>query len=57
MNKGFTLVEIILYVTLLSILLLGIFSVLISSIQSKNIKDHFTDSDYLLLISNFHDQE
>lgn len=56
MNKGFTLVEIILYIALLSILIMGIFSTLISAIQLGDSNNYFTDSDYLLLISNFHDQ-
>lgn len=55
MNKGFSLMEIILYISLLSILIIGISSTIISTIQSKESVKPFSESDYLLLISNFHE--
>ncbi len=55
LNLGFSLIEIILYVSLLSLMMLGIFSTLISSIQLKNLAKTISDEDYKLLVSNFHE--
>ncbi len=53
MNRGFSLIEIIVYMGLLSLLILGIFSTTTSPIYDK---PQFQESDYELLIKNFHEE-
>ncbi len=53
MNKGFSLIETIVYVSLLAIIIIGVFSSLMSSIYTK--KPLITKDDYELLIENFHE--
>ena len=55
-SKGFSLIEIILYITLLSFIILGIFSLLFSHIQSSINKPVFSDEDYKLLNENLYDK-
>jgi hypothetical protein len=55
MNKGLTLIETILYITLLSIMISGIFSSLYSFLQSKINGEGISKSDYELLMTNFHE--
>lgn len=54
MNKGFSLIEIIIYISLLSILLLGVFSSVMSLTYIK--KPQINQSDYELLIENYHEK-
>lgn len=54
MNKGFSLIETILYVSLLSLILVGIFSSILSYMHSKEVTTPFSEEDYQLLISNYH---
>ena len=56
MKKGFTLIETLLYVTLLSFIMLGIFSSLFSYLHFGLTRSEIKDSDYLLLIKNFHEK-
>lgn len=56
MNKGFSLLEIIVYITLSSILMIGVFSSVFGSINMQIKRPTFTPSDYQLLISNFHEK-
>lgn len=55
MNKGFSLIETILYISLLSLILMGIFSSLVSYMQSKKALIPFSESDYQFLIKNYHE--
>lgn len=52
MNKGLSLVEIIVYMALLSLLMLGIFSTISSPIYDKPM---YGEGDYQLLIENYHE--
>ena len=54
-NKGFTLIEIILYITLLSFIIMSIFSVLLNFLHQSLYKKQISNSDYELLIKNFHE--
>ena len=51
-NTGLSLVEIIVYMGLLSLLMLGIFSTISSPIYDRPL---YTDEDYQLLIENYHE--
>ena len=55
MNKGFTLVEIIIYIALVSILMVGVFSLALDFIYSGSGKSEFTEGDYKALIENYHE--
>ena len=55
MSKGFSLIETILYIALLSVILTGIFSSLFGFLRSKINDRGISESDYELLISNFHE--
>lgn len=55
MNKGFSLIEIIMYISLLSLLTIGVFSSVLSSVNSQIKRPVFIDADYQLLIKNFHE--
>ena len=55
MNKGFTLIETILYIGLLSALTLGIFSSIMGTIYLQQKKPILREEDYKILIRNFHD--
>jgi prepilin-type N-terminal cleavage/methylation domain-containing protein len=55
MNKGFSLIEIVVYISLLSILMTGIFSFTLSSIYIKIKKPSFTELDYQELNQNYHE--
>ncbi len=55
MQKGFTLIETIIYIALLSIILSGIFSSLFGFLNSKINTRDISQSDYELLISNFYE--
>lgn len=55
-NKGFSLVETILYVTLLSMIMLGIFSTIFSYLQSKSLSNsNFSNANYESLILNLYE--
>ncbi|MEK7213591.1 MAG: prepilin-type N-terminal cleavage/methylation domain-containing protein [Patescibacteria group bacterium] len=54
MKKGFSLIETIVYVSLLSLLLLGVFSSILSFTYSK--KEQINQNDYELLIENYHEK-
>lgn len=55
MSKGLTLVETIIYISLLSILVVGIFSSVFSEIYMSTNKPKISDTDYQNLIENFHE--
>ena len=55
-NKGFSLIETILYTTLLSFIMLGIFSTIISNLQYQINFKPFSNNDYLELIKNYHEK-
>ncbi|HEY9583759.1 MAG TPA: prepilin-type N-terminal cleavage/methylation domain-containing protein [Candidatus Paceibacterota bacterium] len=56
MNKGFSLIEIIIYIALLSLLLLGVFSSVLGWVYKSMEKPVFSDGDYQILIKNFHEK-
>lgn len=56
MNKGFSLIEIIINISLLSILMIGVFSSVLDSAYSSVKRPTFTDADYEILIKNFHEE-
>lgn len=55
MKRAFTLIETILYITLLSFVLLGIFSLINFYLYSSINKKKISDTDYQKLILNFHE--
>ncbi len=55
MNKGFSLIEIVVYISLLSILMIGVFSSILSSIYLKVKRPVFSEYNYQILISSFHE--
>jgi prepilin-type N-terminal cleavage/methylation domain-containing protein len=55
MTKGFTLIETIIYVALLSVILTGTFSSLFGFLRSQLTTPAISVGDYELLISNFHE--
>jgi prepilin-type N-terminal cleavage/methylation domain-containing protein len=55
MNKGFTLIETLVYISLVSILMVGVFSLIVDFIYSSSNKKDFTEIDYQILIENFHE--
>lgn len=55
MNRGFTLIETILYISLLSVLMWGIFSSIMGIIYLQQKKPILREEDYKILIRNFHD--
>ena len=54
MNKGFSLIEIIMYISLLSILIIGVFSLILSSFYNQAGKSPIKSVDYEILIKNYH---
>ena len=56
MKKGFSLIETVLYITLLSLILLGIFSSLLLYLQSKISREAISEGNYESLIANFHEE-
>lgn len=56
MRKGLSLVETILYISLLSMILINIFYSLLFYIQSKISSREFSDENYNKLIENFHEK-
>lgn len=55
MNKGFTLLEIIVYISLISILMVGIFSYSFDFLYRSQKTSDFTEDNYKNLIKNYHD--
>jgi type II secretory pathway pseudopilin PulG len=55
MNRGMTLIETIIYISLLSILILGVFSSIMFSISNMNKDVNFSEDNYDLLIQNFYE--
>lgn len=55
LEKGFTLIELILYISLLSIFLIGVFSSVLLWIEQSERSKNFSEVDYQLLIRNFHE--
>ncbi len=55
MNKAFSLIEIIVYISLLSLLLIGVFSSVLGSVYMGMNNKSFTEGDYEELIKNFHE--
>ena len=56
MKNGFTLIETILYITLLSLIIFGIFSSLFSYLHMALYKPVFSEEDYNQLIKDFHEE-
>ena len=56
MNRGFSLLEIIIYVSLLSLLMIGVFSSILSSMHSMMKKPTLSEENYLFLIENYHEE-
>jgi type II secretory pathway pseudopilin PulG len=55
MNKGFTLIETIIYIGLISILTIGVFSLVMNYVYTNQNKSSFSDNDYEMLIKNLHE--
>lgn len=55
MNKGFSLIEVIVYTGLLSMLIVGVFSSVLSFVYMSVEKETVKDEDYELLIENYHE--
>jgi prepilin-type N-terminal cleavage/methylation domain-containing protein len=53
--KGFTLIETIIYLALLSILVTGIFGAILSEINRQK-EPNFSQEDYEMLIKNYHEE-
>ena len=56
MNKGFSLIEIIVYTGLLSLLMVGVFSSTLSYVYDSMNKPTFTTDHYEQLIENYHEE-
>ncbi|MEK7463527.1 MAG: prepilin-type N-terminal cleavage/methylation domain-containing protein [Patescibacteria group bacterium] len=56
MNKGFTLLETIIYVSLLSILMMGVFSSIITPAYDSMKRTAVTPENYQHLIENYHEE-
>ena len=54
-ESGFSLIEVVVYTTLLSFIILGIFSSLFSYLNFSLYKPTISEDDYELLIKNFHE--
>lgn len=54
MKNGFSLIETIVYISLLSLLLLGVFSSILSFTYSK--RELIDQNDYEFLIENYHEK-
>jgi type II secretory pathway pseudopilin PulG len=57
MNKGFTLIETMLYVTLLSFIMMGVFSSLFIYLNSAINQPLFSKDDYSLLIESYYEKQ
>ncbi len=55
MQKGFSLIEIIVYLSILSILMVGVFSSVLSYAYEQNSRSVIDEEDYKMLLKNFHD--
>jgi prepilin-type N-terminal cleavage/methylation domain-containing protein len=55
MKNGFTLIEIIVYISLLSVLIVGVFSSVFGEIFMFTNKPKISNDNYELLIENFHE--
>lgn len=55
MKRGFTLIEISIYISILSIVIVGLISTIIS-IFSINNRSEISSANYELLIRNFHEK-
>ncbi len=55
MNKGFTLIETIVYLSLFSIVMFGIFIIINNDLNFKLNKRDFSIENYEMLIKNFHE--
>ena len=53
-NNGFSLIEIIIYISLLSFLILGVFSSIMSLVYFE--RPLIDQDDYGLLIENYHEE-
>ena len=53
-NKGFTILELIIYIALISILMIGVSSLIMDYVLSSSNKPEIKETDYQLLIENFH---
>jgi len=54
MNRGFTLIETVIYISLVSILMVGVFSLVLDFIYSSSGGEDFTEMNYQMLIEDFH---
>jgi type II secretory pathway pseudopilin PulG len=55
MKKGFSILELIVYISLVSVLMTGVFSLVLSYVRSGTNHSDFTDADYEKLIKNYHE--
>ncbi len=55
-NKGFTLIEIIIYISLLSIVIMGFFVTVMGMINDNYLSNHINPTDYEKLIKYYHAQ-
>lgn len=55
MNRGFSLIEIIVYIALLALLIVGVSSSILSFVYSSMNRPAFSVENYELLIENYHE--
>lgn len=55
-NKGFTLIEIIIYISLLSIVIMGFFATVMGMINDNSLSNHINPRYYEKLIKYYHAQ-
>ncbi len=55
-NKGFTLIEIIIYISLLSIVIMGFFATVMGMMNDNSSSNHISPTDYEKLIKYYHAQ-
>jgi len=55
MNRGITLIETMVYMSLLSLLMIGVFSSVLGLVGMQTNRPSIEDHDYQMLIKNFHE--
>ncbi len=55
-KRGFTLIETIIYISILTIVISGLFMTITSILNSKSNRNYISNGDYEKLIRNFHEE-
>lgn len=55
-KRGFTLIETIIYISILTIVISGLFMTITSILNNKSNRNYISNGDYEKLIRNFHEE-